>query len=53
MDCIVHGVAKSWTGLSYFHFHFHVLFTSVLRLLKMTPPRTKDEVKFGKLSMET
>jgi len=20
MDCIVHGVAKSWTGLSYFHF---------------------------------
>ena len=22
MDCIVHGVAKSWTGLSDFHFHF-------------------------------
>ena len=21
MDCIVHGVAKSWTLLSYFHFH--------------------------------
>ena len=21
MDCIVHGVAKSWTWLSYFHFH--------------------------------
>ena len=21
MDCIVHGVAKSWTGLSDFHFH--------------------------------
>ena len=20
MDCIVHGVAKSWTGLSNFHF---------------------------------
>ena len=20
--CIVHGVAKSWTGLSNFHFHF-------------------------------
>ena len=20
MDCIVHGVAKSWTGLSDFHF---------------------------------
>ena len=23
MDCIVHGVAKSQTGLSDFHFHFH------------------------------
>ena len=22
MDCIVHGVAKSWTGLSDIHFHF-------------------------------
>ena len=21
MDCTVHGVAKSWTRLSYFHFH--------------------------------
>ena len=21
MDCIVHGVAESWTGLSDFHFH--------------------------------
>ena len=25
MDCIVHGVAKSWTRLSYFHFHFQGL----------------------------
>ena len=24
MDCIVHGVPKSWTGLSDFHFHFTV-----------------------------
>ena len=23
MDCIVHGVTKSQTGLSDFHFHFH------------------------------
>ena len=23
MDCIVHGVAKSWTWLSDFNFHFH------------------------------
>ena len=22
MDCIVHGVTKSWTRLSGFHFHF-------------------------------
>ena len=21
MDCTVHGVAKSWTRLNYFHFH--------------------------------
>ena len=24
MDCIVHGVAKSQTQLSDFHFHFHL-----------------------------
>ena len=24
MDCIVHGVAKSWTQLSDFHFHYFV-----------------------------
>ena len=23
MDCIIHGVPKSWTRLSDFHFHFH------------------------------
>ena len=30
MDCIVHGVAKSWTRLSDFHFHFHPLQYSCL-----------------------
>ena len=25
-DCIVHGVAKTWTGLSDFHFHFDSMF---------------------------
>ena len=25
MDCIIHGVAKSWTGLSDFCFHFHTV----------------------------
>ena len=24
MDCLVHGVTKSWTQLSNFHFHFQV-----------------------------
>ena len=23
-DCIVHGVAKSWTRLSDFHFHYNI-----------------------------
>ena len=23
MDCIVHGITKSWTRLSDFHFHLH------------------------------
>ena len=27
MDCIVHGVTKSRTQLSDFHFHFHPSFT--------------------------
>ena len=27
MDCIVHGVSKSWTWLSDFHFHLFVLFS--------------------------
>ena len=26
MDCVVHGVAKSWTGLSDFHFHTWALY---------------------------
>ena len=28
MDCIVHGVAKSRTPLSDFHFHFHTVLHS-------------------------
>ena len=26
MDCVVHGVAKSWTQLSDFHFYFSVIY---------------------------
>ena len=29
MVCIVHGVAKSWTRPSDFHFHFHLLCKSL------------------------
>ena len=25
MNCIVHEVAKRWTGLSGFHFHLHII----------------------------
>ena len=28
MDCIVHGVTKSWTRLSDFHFHSHPYMTT-------------------------
>ena len=29
MDCIVHGVTKSWTRLSNFHFHTPISFTNI------------------------
>ena len=32
MDCIVHGVAKSWTRLSDFHFHYPQQTSSFRRL---------------------
>ena len=37
MNCIVHGVSKSQTRLSYFHFHFHFVTTkSILRSTRHT-----------------
>ena len=36
MDCIVHGVAKSWTQLSNFHFHFDILMAQTVRNLPAT-----------------
>ena len=33
MDCIVHGVAKSQTGLSDFHFHFLLFISHLIPLL--------------------
>ena len=35
MDCRVHGVAKSWTQLSEFHFHVHFHFAACQALLSM------------------
>ena len=35
MDCIVNGVAKSWTQLSYFHTHMFISFNqSMLKILR-------------------
>ena len=36
MDCVVHGVTKSWTQLSDFHFHF-VTFLGMLK--NFLPPK--------------
>ena len=33
MDCIVHGVTKSQTGLSDFHFHFMEILYEAKRIL--------------------
>ena len=38
MNCIVHGVTKSWTPLSDFHFHFH--FSFVVGLMATSSKRT-------------
>ena len=32
MGCIVHGVTKSQTQLSDFHFHFHEIYNFILTL---------------------
>ena len=33
IDCIVHGVAKSWTQVSNFHFHFQGLWLQVISFI--------------------
>ena len=37
MDCIVHGVPKSWAQLSNFHFHFNISETSLCPQLASYP----------------
>ena len=41
MDCIVHGVAKSWTQLSNFHFHWGIM--AVVSGLILLPGAIKKE----------
>ena len=40
MDCIVHGVAKSWTQLSDFHFSFSDCFSLTLNDFTLFPSVT-------------
>ena len=49
MDCIVHGVTKSQTRLTDFHFHF-----CALHPLTITSPHTKDMISllYRKLNSE-
>ena len=35
MDCIVHGVAKSWTLLSNFRFHTYIMSTYLLEMYSL------------------
>ena len=37
MDCIVHGVSKSWTRLSNFYFHFTTQFTEYILNFSANP----------------
>ena len=46
MNCIVHGVTKSWTRLSDFHFHFLYLWASpVAQMVKNLPAMQKTWVQ--------
>ena len=46
MDCIVHGVAKSWTQLSDIHFHFHHWCAMIAQLVKNLPAMQETWVRF-------
>ena len=53
MDCVVHGVTKSWTILSHFHFHYFLIFPT---LIWATDHATRLYlhlvVRFGRKSLE-
>ena len=46
MDCIVHGIAKSQTGLNDFHFHFHLGASLIAQLVKNLPAMQETLVRF-------
>ena len=46
MDCIVHGVTKSWTQLNDFHFHFHQWASLIAQLVKNLPAMQETWVRF-------
>ena len=49
MNCIVHEVAKRWTGLTGFHFHLHIItFHSAQPLGGTVPVPRKDADGFMK-----
>ena len=43
MDCIVHGVAKSWTQLSNFHIHSLLYCYCKKEVVGTSPSRTRQE----------
>ena len=49
MDCIVHGVIKSQTRLSDFHFHFQILFLEILFDINLSC-FLRSRIKCGRLS---
>ena len=66
MDCIVHGVTKSWTRLSHFHFHSSHIEQSTkenamwlyvqwerLKIWPKTRPNTQNYFSKSKLRFET
>ena len=42
MDCIVHGVPKSWTQLSDLHFHFNFIPSSTVAVSICIPTKCKS-----------
>ena len=42
MDCMVHGVTKSWKPLSNFHFHFLAVQETLVRFLDPEDPLEKE-----------